>query len=214
MAIDKRLNHSGFSEPLEVERPDIVPPAPPAIVKIKSTPEGVYIAWENSTSEDVVKHLIFRKPEGKDTLALIKEFAISDTTKSYTDSTGLDNTLYEYTIVAQDKSGLKSVPTAEMAGKKLPSLQTNAIETIRFKRDRKAKTITLSWNQPQGQVKRYIIYRKAGETGKLAVYTNIPGDKPEYTDKRLKTDTKYSYAIKPIIDNRITMISNTVEIDF
>jgi hypothetical protein len=214
MAIDKRLNHSGFSAPLEVERPDVVPPAPPAISKIKSTPQGVFIAWENSTSVDVAKHLLYRKADGQDTIKMINEFAITDTTKSYIDSTGMANTVYYYTLVAQDNSGLKSVPTSEMAGQKIASLQINEIGEVRCKRDRKAMTITLSWNQPKCKVKRYTIYRKAGEEVTLSAYATISGDKPEFTDKRVKTDTKYSYAIKPVIDNSITTMSSTVEIDF
>jgi len=214
MAIDKRLNHSGFSEALEVERPDVVPPAPPAISKIKSTPQGVLIQWENSTSEDVAKHLIYRKAKGQDTAQLIKEFAITDTTKTYTDSAGIANAIYYYTLVAQDRSGLKSVPTAEMAGQKMASLQANELGELRFKRDRKAMTITLEWKQPACQVKRYTIYRKAGENGVLSAYATIPGDKTEFTDKRVKTDTKYSYAIKPVVDDSITEVSNIIEIDF
>jgi uncharacterized protein len=214
MAIDKRLNHSGFSEPLEVERPDVVPPAPPAISKIKSTTQGVVIEWVNSTSEDVEKHLLFRKANEKDTVKLIKTFAITDTTKAYTDSTVVSNTIYYYTLEAQDKSGLKSVPTSEMAGQKIASLSINEIGEVRCKRDRKAMTVTLTWNQPKCTIKRYTIYRKSGEETTLSAYATIPGDKPEFTDKRVKTDTKYSYAIKPVIDNSITRMSDTVEIEF
>ncbi len=208
MAIDKRQNHSVFSEALEVERPDVVPPASPAIVSVKSTPNGAYIQWENSSSEDVAEHIVCRRAKWQAVIDPIKEIPITDTTRNYLDTTIIENTVYYYTLVAQDKSGLKSKPTPEMAAEKLPSDRLTGMGKLKYEIDRKVKTVTISWNKPESKVVRYIIYRKTGEEGKLVIYANAPGDKNVFVDKRLTEDTKYTYTIKCILENGSTYIFN------
>jgi fibronectin type 3 domain-containing protein len=214
MAIDKRQNHSGFSQPLEVERPDVVPPAPPALKGIKSTTKGVTLEWIKSTSDDVVKHLILRKEKGKSDYQVIKEIPVNDTLKVYTDSSALVNTVYHYQVIAQDKSGLKSVPSAEMAGQKMASDSPDGLGEISYKADRKNFKIILKWNNPSEKVSRYIIYRKAGENGTLTVYANIPGDKPEFVDSRIKADTTFTYMVQAMLSNENRMMSKQVKVGF
>ena len=215
MAIDKRQNHSGFSMPLELERPDIVPPAPPALTQIKSTEKGVFLAWQNSSSSDVTKHLILRRATTESVAIIVKEISIVDTSNSYIDSTAMVNTVYYYAIAAQDKAGLRSVQTAEMAAQKMANDQLRVLENIKYKVDRKKFTITLTWKEPTDKVKNYIIYRKGGDTGVLVVYANIAGDRPEFIDMRVKADTNYTYCIKVISDNGTSgMVSKEIITSF
>jgi fibronectin type 3 domain-containing protein len=214
MAIDKRQNHSTFSLPLEVERPDIVPPAPPALVSIKSLTTGVWLEWKNSTSEDVAKHLILRKENGSNDFKIVKEIPATDSSLTYIDSTAITSTIYHYVIVAQDKSGLKSSPSIEMAGQKMPSPKLGGLGDVKYKTDRKNFKIILSWNAPIGETERYVIYRKAGETGVMAVYTSISGNDPSFIDARVKSDTQYTYRVQAVMKGGDRMMSREVKIDF
>lgn len=215
MAIDKRQNHSVFSLPIEVERPDIVPPAPAIITNIKSSYNGVILTWENSSSNDVIKHLILRRGDGSKKSLIIKEIQISDTTKIFTDSTTSVDMRYYYSIIAEDKSGLHSIPTEELAGQKITGHNNNFIEGLKTSIDRKKFTITLSWNKPNEIIQNYIIYRQIGDRGLLAIYKNITGDIPVFIDTRVIADTRYKYFIKGILKNGgIVLLKTILEIQF
>jgi fibronectin type 3 domain-containing protein len=215
MAIDKRQNHSDFSQPLEVERPDIVPPSPPVIKKIKSTSQGIELQWIGSSSSDVAKHLIYRKSKGDNISKIVKEIPVGDTLFQYTDTTVADQTLYYYRVIAEDKNGLRSVPTLDVAGQKIPTTETTGINGLKSKTDTKNFIVTLTWNRPSVKVSRYILYKKQGETGVLSVYSNIPGEMTEFNDKKVKAGTKYTYCIMPEYENGNNSSTNTcVDVDF
>ena len=61
-AVDLRENHSSLSDVIEVIRPDIIPPVRPIIKDIVDVNNLPQIVWLNSTSSDVVSHIIYRKP--------------------------------------------------------------------------------------------------------------------------------------------------------
>lgn len=215
MAIDKRQNHSDFSLPIEVERPDIVPPSPPVIKNIKSGTQGITLEWIASSSPDVQKYIVYRKQKGKTVTEIIREISVSDTIAQFTDTTVINETMYYYSMVAQDKTGLVSISTVEVAGQKIPSTAAEGVSGFKYKTDKKKFTVTLTWNSPSAKVNRYILYRKKGETGVLTVYTTITGEKTEFTDTRMKAETKYSYCIMPEYENGNTSSTNTcLDVDF
>ena len=214
MAIDKRQNHSQFSEPLKVERPDIVPPAPPVVTGIRSTPSGVEISWIASTSPDVAKHRLLRKEKSEGSSMVIFEISISDSTRTLTDTTAQTGIAYHYNLVAIDKSGNISTPSAEMAGEKIPVSAASGLGDLRAKADRKGFLIELSWKAPEKKVTKYIIYRKTGDNGRLAVYTAITGEKPEYRDTRVKADTNFTYMVRAVLDDGSGLMSGETSVGF
>jgi len=215
MAIDKRQNHSKFSIPLEVERPDIVPPAAPVISDIQSTIHGICLHWVRSCSEDVAAHLLYRRAKGEFKAKMIKEIPLSDTTQQLVDNTASVSTTYYYTLVAQDKNGLKSEPSAELAGKMLEATDALDITGLKYRADPKKQSISLSWKKPNLKVSRYVVYRKKGNSEVLAAYASINGEKTEFTDTRLKTDSKYTYCLMAFYENGSSSSgSSCVEVDF
>lgn len=211
-AIDKRQNHSGFSAPLEIERPDLIPPAPPVIKSIKSGTNGICIEWIASNSKDVIKHQIVRKEKGTTNLTT-KEIQVSDTSRVFTDSLAVVNTVYYYTLVAIDKTGYRSEPSVEMAGQKIAS-SSGGLSDIKCKADRKNIAIEITWKAPAEKVDRYIIYRKTGSESRYVVYTTIKGEVPKFTDKQVKQDTHFYYMVKAVLTNTSTLMSNPTEIAF
>lgn len=212
-AIDKRQNHSDFSAPLEIERPDLIPPAPPVIRSIKSGVNGIRIEWIASSSKDVVKHQVIRKEKGT-LMQTQTEIPISDTSRVFTDSLAIMNTIYYYSLVAIDKTGYRSEPSIELAGQKIPSATQGGLGEIKCKADRKNMTVEITWKAPTEKVERYIVYRKADSEGKYVVYTTIKGDEHKFTDKRVKPDTRFAYRIKAVLANTSTLMSNETEIAF
>src|SRR5690606_25840095 len=110
-AEDFRYNLSGFSEVIVVEKPDLVPPSPPVISNYEIIDEGIRISWTISSSDDTVKHIIFKKEiENDDELwQRISEIEISEN-PVFIDPEIKLGTSYSYTILAQDASGNESAP--------------------------------------------------------------------------------------------------------
>jgi hypothetical protein len=61
IAVDQRFNMSEPSEILEVKKPDFIKPTQPVFKSYKIKEGKVNMTWANSSSEDVIKHEIYRK---------------------------------------------------------------------------------------------------------------------------------------------------------
>ncbi len=109
-AIDFRENQSEFSPVCEVERPDIVPPAPPNITRVTAAPGKVFFDWALSSSQDVVEYRFQRKPNGSPGWTTLLSFDPLDSLQqaplAFTDSTASVRKWYDYRLVAEDDAGL------------------------------------------------------------------------------------------------------------
>lgn len=108
-AVDLRENLSVQSDACIFKIPDVIPPVEPNIVSANATAKGNSLYWENSPSEDVVKHNLERRLYGAGTKwEVISTFNSINKTSSqtYLDSLVSYNEAYLYRIVAIDDSGL------------------------------------------------------------------------------------------------------------
>jgi hypothetical protein len=109
LAVDFHENTSEFSNSLELQRPDIVPPANPLLAELELVSIGVGIKWAPSVSSDVVSHEVQRrsilsanwKSVAKFSSALNGDQVTIDTTKH-------DAADCEYRVLATDDAGLSS----------------------------------------------------------------------------------------------------------
>ena len=63
-AADKRNNRSPFTDPIVLERPDIMPPGSLAIVSLEQGHDTIYVKFSRSGSDDVILHQLFRRTIG------------------------------------------------------------------------------------------------------------------------------------------------------
>jgi len=61
IAVDQRFNMSEPSEILELKKPDFIKPTQPVFKSYKIKEGKVHLTWANSSSEDVVRHELYRK---------------------------------------------------------------------------------------------------------------------------------------------------------
>jgi len=195
MAIDIRQNHSAFSIPLQLTRPDRVAPVSPVFQSVRSSAEGVYLEWINSSSTDVKSCLLYRNiPKSKE-WKLIAAFDAKDSVTSYVDRDA-DSTAYnQYTLIDKDYDNLESDPAIPVEGKKIDTGVRPGIDKIFVDVDREKEQIKLGWKQPQGMVYRYVIYRAKG-TDELAMYSSIAGNTNFFTDHNLQPNSVYQYCIR------------------
>jgi hypothetical protein len=210
MAIDRRFNPSPQSTAVEVRRPDITPPVPPVITLIKSTSEGVQICWNNSSSEDVANHSLYRRQNEVSPWSQVKVFNI-------TDSCFLDKpdkkTAYQYKLVAEDSARL-TTPSQIFTAKVLETSAHPPITKIKTTVDRTGKKINLVWNYSEPNVVKYVVYRGEADDS-LSLYGTVVGSAAGFADTQLTINTTYKYRVKAIFkDGRESGFSDEIKISY
>jgi len=205
LANDIRQNYSGFSEILEVRRPDIIPPSSPMIQGIQATNTGIYIHWVNSASADVRHNVLIRKAD--DSLRWVPVQVLSATDTSYCDFSAKQGTLYAYNVLAVDSAGNTS-PNINPASARRKLTGCLAITELRYTILRDKDAIRLNWENP-GCAERYIIYRGCADKP-METYRNTIEN--VFLDDKLIPDTKYLYAVKAISETDVSGSLKTIEV--
>ncbi|HCO85823.1 MAG TPA: hypothetical protein DIT95_20165, partial [Arenibacter sp.] len=112
LAEDQRYNRSQFSNVLTIEKPDNIPPSSPILNNYEVTTDGIILLWIPSSSVDVASHKVYRK-KGSAQEALWEKLheSSSSNDSTFIDSTVEEPSVYSYTVVARDSTGLESLPS-------------------------------------------------------------------------------------------------------
>lgn len=212
-AVDNRFNTSLFSEVVELELPDVIPPVPPVLTGVKARAGGVELTWRSSSSEDVVEHHIYRKQPHARTWALAKVIGAKDSCCHYFDKIE-DDQQYQYTLLAVDKAKLKSAGTKPVMGKALKNLQKPEVTRVQATADRVKKQIRLSWHYEAKDVTRFVIYRAAGAEA-LSLYKTTNGPARAYADTGVRMGESYTYRVKALFkDGTESVFSDSIQANY
>jgi fibronectin type 3 domain-containing protein len=211
VALDKHFNPSGFSDFLELKRPDVIPPAPPSFTEVVSKTNGVYLVWNASPSEDVIRHELYRTEAGKEEWLQLSVFA--DTTTRYTDISANAGSVYSYKVRAVDRGDLRT-DSRPISAKKLDSGLRPGVASFRATADRSNQQIILRWTYKETGVESFLLYR--AEPGKpMRLYQTLDGKQTELTDTDLFINTLYQYRIKAVFkDGSESAFSKALEMDY
>jgi len=196
-AEDMRFNISEPSDVLILEKPDKIPPAAP-IFKDYDTKEGkVYLKWIRSYSEDVVGYSLRRREKGQEKWLVIKE--INDTIQEFIDDRVENKKVYQYAILAKDKSNLWS--SLDHSTITVSVLDFIPVKTINFFQgivDREGRKITLNWDyiKNKDKVLGVSIYKNV-KGNPPTLWKELNGDVFTLEDKNLKINTEYEYHLIP-----------------
>ncbi|MCE2994872.1 MAG: hypothetical protein ACK5RG_07635 [Cyclobacteriaceae bacterium] len=199
VAVDRRFNPSDFSEPVAVELPDIVPPLPPVIESIRSTSKGVRISWVPSASDDVVAYRVLRRllaSASWDTLKILR----AQDSLVFNDKSLVSGKEYQYSIIAIDKSKLKSPLSHPATGRIVNNLIKPAIIDFKVEIDRNEKSVTLSWNYNELNLTKFLIYRSVNDEP-LSLYKSVSGNSFSWKDVNLRMGDNYVYRLKASFKN-------------
>lgn len=200
IAVDHHANPSDFSKSLLLKRPDLIPPVAPVFTDIKSTDNSVIITWSNSSSDDVINHILYRRYNNEEVWTKLKEFKLSLPVTTYTDFDVKANNQYDYKLVAIDESNLESPPSQTVGVKMVDNGLRPPMEKIKAFVDRSSKFISLSWNYGENDIEKFMIYRgKLGEP--LRLYASLPNKSNEFKDEQLIINTSYIYCVKASFTN-------------
>jgi fibronectin type 3 domain-containing protein len=207
-AEDLRLNQSDFSEILELKRPDIIPPVAPVIQQIVEQKKGLQITWFNSSSEDVVRHHIYRK-EVNDTVFqhLTSVEKPSGKQSVYMDNSVQQGERYIYQVRAEDDSGLLSEPSSPV----LQKAPGEIVEQITLKKKEDGNRVVFSWTvKSKKRVERVQVY-KATNNEPMKLLGNSTED--TYTDNEIGLEATYRYRIKVMYEDGVfSELSNEVTV--
>jgi fibronectin type 3 domain-containing protein len=212
-AFDKRLNRSVFSQVVEVELPDVIPPQPPMIKEIRPDSTGILLVWNRSSSDDVSSYQLQRKAADSTRWKTTKVFNNKDSA-FYLDLKVDKKRSYQYRVIAIDKRGLKSIPSNTVSGKALVNTMMPPVKNLTAQVDRDKKTITLHWKYDERGVSKYLVYRAMNDE-LITLYRTVPGGSLSFEDVNVKMDTKYKYRIKCVFnDSSVSGFSSDSSVKF
>lgn len=202
MAVDQRYNPSELSEMLSLEKPDMTPPSPAVIKEYSTSEEGIQLSWVNSSSEDAVSHIIYRKDLASEETRWeqIAELLIEEKKVDFMDGAVSAGKSYAYTITAKDKTGWESAPSGQLVATAPKKLFGESISRFNGITDRENRLIRLSWKAKGENISEFLIYRAEGDAP-LTLYKTIGATQNNYTDTNLIVSTIYTYAIQLVEKN-------------
>ena len=207
LAEDQRYNRSQFSNVLTIEKPDNIPPSSPILNNYEVTTDGIILLWIPSSSVDVASHKVYRK-KGSAQEALWEKLheSSSSNDSTFIDSTVEEPSVYSYTVVATDSTGLESLPSKPINimwnGRNIKE------EDIRFSGtvNRELRFINLTWNVKDFNVLEYRLYKGKNDRN-LRLYKTLNGTTRGYNDVDLEINSDYTYGLQIILHTgRTTLI--------
>lgn len=189
-ALDFNYNQSIFSDIIAVVRPDTIPPVTPVFNNVIVREKEIELHFVPSSSEDVKKHVIYRKTDMQAKWEMLKTTG-SILTK-FIDTTVTTGITYFYSIRAMDLSGLFSDYASAVYGKPYDTGLRPPIENFSAKVEK--KNIILKWEYPVLKKEHIFVIYKKDDKGQLKQYDTTK--EKTYTDKN--TNKKNYYAVKVV----------------
>jgi hypothetical protein len=119
--VDYKENESDLSEAVAITRPDHFAPSPPVLKDLHAYAYGVAMNWIESSSSDVVSHVLQRKEEASNTWIEILDITnnyshpshsngwsgedADPTSFNFIDTTVVASKAYQYRVIAIDEAG-------------------------------------------------------------------------------------------------------------
>lgn len=218
IAVDQRFNMSEPSEILELKKPDFIKPTQPVFKSYKIKEGKVYLTWANSSSDDVVRHELYRKEGDSNDWELVytvdstqyagSSMQLAEASGQWVDEKVTEGEQYSYTLIAIDDSELESDPAPPLTVV-LPKTSLYApLHGLYGEVDREARTITLRWKAyTEPNAANITIYR--GVQGKPKnLLTELPIEARGLVDRKIQPNNTYEYVFRVVFgDGSVSEVS-------
>lgn len=212
-AVNDRYQHSILSPILSIKRPDVIPPGEAVFADVFVTDTNVILKWNPATSEDLATQILLRRIQDE------KEWKAIDTllpsANTYTDFDVKMKTIYEYTIVEIDSSGLSSDQAFPVTARPYDTGKRNSVENLTAEYNDENKTVHLQWTYSLPEKERiwYVIY-KAGNDGQYKEYKSVDGTTYTFIDKNVKSGiNKYGVVVMTSYGGESKMLTSAVMVE-
>lgn len=196
MAVDLNKNGSVHSELIELKRPDLRPPTAPVFKDYRVSDAGIWLRWAPSSSDDVVRHCLLRRPVGEANWDTIARVPIAERRYEFTDKDSGKPAYHEYAVVAFDDAGWSTFsqqqPKLRMNSRdKLPKVEMLEAEAI------DGKYVQLSWDYAPREGVKFILY-KSINGGQWQQFELLPGAARAHKDRLAKPGQELAYFIQVV----------------
>ncbi len=215
VAVDENNNHSDFSAPVKLRKPDIVPPAAPVGTNVKLHDKSVDIDWIQSSSNDAAGYIVYRQPvKGEKMIVARVKHNPSYSSFHFTDSTLKTNQSYLYSAETIDEDSLHSAASVPVQVNIHSIKERPAISTLQAVYNSTSKTIQLNWQYDAEGDYFFIIYRASGDEP-LQRLQSVNKDSKKFNDVSTVSGRKYSYAIQAVFrdENGNTKLSGVISVE-
>ena len=213
-AVDQVFNSSEQSVYFEVQLPDRVPPTNAIFKKYVAGYTGIVLEWIPSPSDDIKYQYLYKKSEFE--FQWQQVLVLSGTKlgiNTYRDTLTQTDMLYDYKLVAEDSSGLKSTDVQIVRVQQPEKDPFPMVKNVQAFVSRENKKVKLSWEFNKQAVGFKIMRSQNGAP--VETYEFVKGTKREFYDSWLTTNTEYTYAvIAELPDGRETIMSAKVKITY
>lgn len=214
IAQDLAGNLSQPSEILELQRPDVVPPPKPRLLKSSMADGTVSLSWSLSPDPEITGYYLWRKPEQAEQWELLvykgaEEIKESVIVEDKLPPTGLT---YMYTAEAMDKAGNSSGLANPVSFKAPRTLLESVPIDLKVSYNPETVTCRLTWScNPTGE-HHFVIRRGIGEQ-EPSDYRSANQGTTEFSDNRINPGMVLQYSVYIVYkDGRISTPSNQVKI--
>lgn len=227
IAVDQRFNMSEPSEILELKKPDFIKPTQPVFKSYKIKEGKVHLTWANSSSEDVVKHEIYRKAQDSVDWVLVKTISSMQSTAKllteplptdqlpteplptahWTDENINEGKQYSYTIIAIDDSKLESDPAPPLTVIIPKTSLYPPLQGLYGEADREAGTITIHWKAYKEPNASKITIYKGVQGNTMNLLKEMPMESKGIVDSKVKPNNTYEYLFRVAFrDGRVSKV--------
>ena len=192
---DRNFNQSEFSDVIEIDKPDIVPPASAVIKSFKVNFDNVTLEIIKPSSKDLKAVNLYRKT-GKEDWKLIKSFtANKEMQETYIDQEIEPNNQYYYRVQAVDIHRLTSKFSSTIPVKTIDFEIIPPVKSLKVSKE--GKYVRLDWKYRKKSNLFFVVYRKVND-GVLKQIGH--SNKEQFIDKRPKKGN-IQYAIRVMNTN-------------
>lgn len=214
VAVDQNNNHSGYSAPVVLKRPDIVAPVAPLVASVLVDTGGVRITWIKSASSDAVSYTVFRKQE-QDSIWTPVFRVKHDSTQAtffYIDNSVSPFVTYNYCAETVDEDSLHSGKSAPATATVKTIAPLPPLQTLSAVYDGSAQAVHLKWSY-QGSGQYYFVLYKAVGNGSLMKFHTLGADQDHFTDGAASSgDARYAIQVVFTDQSRRTRVSEPVAV--
>lgn len=206
-AEDENYNKSDASEIIKVRRPDKIPPAKAVMLPVEIEENQIKLTWVESSSEDLVGYILYTKNTSAGDTAWMILDTLSKGQFSYSVRPDSFENYYNFCIKAFDDFENLSDYSNHVQGKLPFPAKEYAVTDVKVSLnktmvDLKWKPIKLS-KQTEKTGFSYEIYKSSGESDP-EFFAKVSSAKPEFTDRNVKSNVLYNYAIRVKFENNWT----------
>ena len=202
VAVDANFNNSEYSTPLELSRPDTIPPACALIKRIETMNGKVILGLEPSPSNDIAFYELTRISESKMDSVVLNSW--QDNPDPVVIDTPPSSGEYLYILKTFDTSGNVSFynRSVYVSGGNQKEMPFKAVHS------NNGKLINLNWVLPEGFIPAKTLIYRSIKGSPISIYQTIAGTYQMYEDDAIEIGAQYTYRVR-IFDSQSNAILNS-----